>query len=306
MTDIPTAPNATQPATIPPESVPPSKARPDAVVPHRVAPYPAAQRHNPGKALTMLGLAMLTLAVCYLWLEQQKLATTANQMATELGQLSARPAPDLGPLATRLAQLDRRLTALEQRPASRPAPLPAVTASVDLAPLEARLTALEQRPVSADVGQRLIALEQKQAIAVALAAGRKLGPVQGAPPALARFADTAPPTEAALRLEFRPLAARAAQASRPSTESQSLAEHIWVQIRAQVTVTDHDKVLIGAPATIILGDAAEKLDAGDLAGAVASLGTLDPGAAAIMADWKARAQALLDARAALATMEAPR
>ena len=119
-----------------------------------------------------------------------------------------------------------------------------------------------------------------------------------------------PPTEAGLRLEFRPLAARAADASRPATESQSMAERMWLQMQTLVTVTDHEKVLVGAPARVVLGEAEEKLNAGDLAGTVAILGALDAGAAAVMADWHARAQALLDARAALAglaaSMAAPR
>ena len=283
----------------------PAAPHPDKVVPHLVAPDPAApRRHNPAKALTMLGLALLALGLCWVWLQQQQSAAWQDQTNADLTRLAARPIPDVAALNTRIARLEQRLATLEQRPAGNP------TAPVDLAPLESRLAALEQRPTGAEAGPRLVALEQIQAASIALAAGRKLGTLPGAPPALARFADSAPPTEAGLRLEFRPLAARAADASRPATESQSMAERMWLQMQTLVTVTDHEKVLVGAPARVVLGEAEEKLNAGDLAGTVAILGALDAGAAAVMADWHARAQALLDARAALAglaaSMAAPR
>ena len=52
----------------------------------------------------------------------------------------------------------------------------------------------------------------------------------------------------------------------------------------------------------VLAEAQGRLDAGDLAGALAALRPLDGQAAEVMAEWRARAQALLDARAALAGM----
>ena len=274
----------------------PSPPHADKVVPHLVAPDPAKpRRHDPAKALTMLGLALLTLGLCWVWLQQQQGAAQLEQLGGDVSRLASRPAPDVTArdvtaLTARITKLEQRLAALEQRP----------TANIDLSPLEARVSALEQRPAGAEAGPRLVALEQMQAASTALAAGRKLGVIPGAPPALARFAETAPPTEAGLRLEYRPLAARAAEASRPATESQSMAERMWLQVQTLVTVTDHEKVLVGAPARVVLGEAEEKLNAGDLAGAVATLGALDSGAAGVMADWRARAQALLDARAALA------
>ena len=288
-----------EPAPQPPLPSPPHA---DKVVPHLVAPDPAKpRRHDPAKALTMLGLALLTLGLCWVWLQQQQGAAQMEQLGGDVSRLALRPAPDVTArdvtaLTARITKLEQRLAALEQRP----------TANIDLSPLEARVSALEQRPAGAEAGPRLVALEQMQAASTALAAGRKLGVIPGAPPALARFAETAPPTEAGLRLEYRPLAARAAEASRPATESQSMAERMWLQVQTLVTVTDHEKVLVGAPARVVLGEAEEKLNAGDLAGAVATLGALDSGAAGVMADWRARAQALLDARAALASMPAPR
>ena len=51
-----------------------------------------------------------------------------------------------------------------------------------------------------------------------------------------------------------------------------------------------------------MGEAATRLNAGDLGGAVALLGGLDAGAAQAMAPWRERAEALLAARGALAAM----
>jgi len=66
-----------------------------------------------------------------------------------------------------------------------------------------------------------------------------------------------------------------------------------------VTVREGDRLILGAPAAVALETARQKLEAGDLAGAVRTLDGLDPAAAAAMAEWRGRAQALLEARAAL-------
>ena len=81
-----------------------------------------------------------------------------------------------------------------------------------------------------------------------------------------------------------------------------MAERIWRQIASLVTVRSGDRVILGAPASVVLDAARERLDAGDLAGTIAALDALDSGAAQAMADWRARAQSLLDARAALASL----
>jgi hypothetical protein len=254
-----------------------------------------------------------------------------------LEQRPAAPAVDLGPLQARLTALEKRpaapvvdlgplearLSALEKRP---PAP------AVDLGPLEARVTALEQRPpptapnLSGAVAQltdRIAALEKQiaqseqaersvaaragriarlQAASAALEAGQPLGELPDAPAALIRFATAPPPTEAALRLSFPEAAKRAEAASEPSTQGESLTERMWQRAQSLVTVRRGDKVVIGAPAATVLAGARARLEAGDLAGAVAALGQLDGPAAQAIADWREQAQALLDARAALAQM----
>jgi hypothetical protein len=77
---------------------------------------------------------------------------------------------------------------------------------------------------------------------------------------------------------------------------------MWQRAQSLVTVKEGEKVVIGAPAAGILADSREKLEAGDLAGTLATLKRLDGAAAAAMAEWRGQAQALLDARAALAEM----
>ncbi len=225
--------------------------------------------------------------------------------------------------------LDRRITLLEQRPTPAPIDVAAVAAPL-LAPLSGRIEAIEKKPApdiagpvsaaSAALAARIDALDAKftqelakaaskvttaarlRAVFQALESGKKLGMIPGAPPALAKFADVAPPTESGLRLRF-PAAAEAAEAaSRPSGAGQDFAERMWSRAQTLVTVRQGDHVLVGAPAAVTLAGARAKLDAGDLAGGLAALKPLDGPAAAAIAGWRADAQALLDARAALTEM----
>ena len=224
------------------------------------------------------------------------------------------------------AALDQRIAALEQKPAPV---MPDVAKDVQTAmagasaALDSRLatldTRLQQEKAQADAGAAKVAEVARAAQAAeaatraagrvraagaALEAGQPIGDLPGAPPALARFAGTAPPTQPALRLSFPRFAAAAEAASRPSAAGHSFAERMWMRAQALVTVRQGDHVLVGAPAAVTLEAARARLDAGDLAGAVAGLGSLDAPAAAAMAPWKQDAQALLDARAALAGLAA--
>ena len=172
---------------------------------------------------------------------------------------------------------------------------------------KAALDALDKRIAAAEQQSRALAERAGRAglvqtAALALEAGQPLGAIPGAPPAVARFATEKPPSEASLRLAF-PAAARAAEeASKPATEGQSVGSRMWQNAQALVTVREGGKVLVGAPAATALARAQALLDAGDLAGTVATLKTLDGAAAAAMANWTGQAQALLDARAGLAAL----
>jgi hypothetical protein len=242
---------------------------------------------------------------------------------TRLEQRPQQSPPDLAPLTA-------RVTALEQRPSAQPGAAPRAP---DLAPLEARIVALEQRPVpnlaplqarldaldnsgraiQGDLTRRVDAVEATaaangkrdsrialvQSAALSLAAGQKLGDLPGAPPALARYADMAPPTEAALRLSF-PQAARAAVAvARPETEGKPLLTRLWAQTQELVTIRQGDRVVVGDPIADVLERAKLALDAGDLQAAAAAVATLNGPPAEAMAGWLTQVRALLEARAAL-------
>ena len=171
---------------------------------------------------------------------------------------------------------------------------------------EARMEALTARiaGLRAAAGQTA-RLARVAAVRAALDAGRPLGTLPDAPPALARYAGVAPPTEAALRLTFPAAAHAALAASRPATAALPLLGRLWARAQSLVTLRQGDKVILGDPAAGILAAAQARLDAGDLAGAVAALARLDGPAAKAMAPWRAQAADLLAARAALEQMSLP-
>jgi hypothetical protein len=275
--------------------------------------------------LTGAGFVILVSGLIWVWqhpaipsasIEQTEiLARQLSALEARVARLEQRPqpqGPDLGPLSTRVA-------ALEQRPVPQGAPS---APAPDLAPLEMRLAALEQRqppnlaPLEARIADlshrqeadelRLAANERSarriplvQAAGLALAAGQKLGDLPGAPPALARFADANPPTEAALRLAFPPAAREALAAAHPDTEGKPLLTRLWAKAQDLVTIRQGDRVLVGDPAAGVLEHARAALDAGDLAAATAAVATLQGTAAQAMAVWLAQARSLLEARAAL-------
>jgi hypothetical protein len=236
------------------------------------------------------------------------------------------PMPDQPPVGAMQAQIDElqgRISRLEARPESRPAaafdPAPLLAriaalearpsaAAPDLSPIRSQLAALEARPTpspaDAALTQRVQVIARVQTIAAALEAGHKLGAVPDAPPALQRFADVEPPTEAGLRLAF-PAAARAGLvASRPIDPDLPVLSRIWGRLQELITIRQGERVLVGDPAAGVVAAAQKQLDAGDLAGAVAALGRLNPPAEQAMSGWIGQAKALLDARAALASMAA--
>ncbi len=283
-------------------------------------PAPPARR-SAGPVLTALGLVLLVIAIGFVWTQVNEVAGSVSQLDMTTHRLIDGVEKSVGlqtgkmrdGLTAQLTGFDLRLRRVEAELANpqvrtvpteaRPEPV-VLPPTVDISGLQQRLAAVEQRLAAAEQVRRQA--DMAQAAARALAAGQPLGVIPGAPPALARYADSKPPTEAGLRQEFSALAARATDASKPATEADGVAQRMWLHVQSLVTVKDRDRVLVGAPASIVLGDAQDRLSSGDLANAVASLAALDPAAAAIMADWVARAQALLDARAALAALPGAR
>lgn len=256
-------------------------------------------------------------------LEKRPAAAPADLAPIEgrLTALEGRKPADLGPL-------EARVKAIEER---KP---------VDLGPLQAGLAALERKEredfeglsgkldaagkQAAALGPRLDQMEQQakqaaaslasvtaraqrlgrvQAAGVALEAGQKLGEIEGAPPALARFAQQAPPTQAGLKLSFDSAADAAERASQPAgTADQPLLDRMWSRAQQSVMVRQGDRVLVGDVAGGVLARARQRLDAGDLEGTVRALDGLSSPARAAMGDWIGRAQSLIDARAAVAEM----
>jgi hypothetical protein len=248
----------------------------------------------------------------------------------------ASAAPDTA-LAPQLAALSARLTQLQAVESAQAQQTQTLPSAADVSNLATRVDAIAQRESKdGDAVRQDLTLVQQQLVGVtsqtqsvakatnalpqltaeadrlaqlvraeaALNAGLPLGSIDNAPPALARFADTAPPTEAALRLSF-PAAAKAAdKASSPQPAQGRFWHRVLVRVEDLVTLRQGDHVIMGDETAGILAHAQETLDAGDLAGTLAVLGTLSGPAATVMAPWEAQARAVLDAREALAKMAA--
>jgi len=289
--------------------------------PTRPSALVASPRAAPPKpwlpgALVVLGFVATASGGIWLWQQQQDIAA----------RIVPPPPPPPAVSPTRVAVLEsevnglqQRLVQLEKRPApveisAPPVAAPPAAPRTDTPPannagvaqaLAARVEALEQR--LAQTEQALTVHTTRQALLLtagtALDAGRPLGDIPGAPAALAKFAYVSPPTMASLRLSFDPAASAAEAASDPATAELSLAARAWQHVQTLLTLRQGDNVLIGTPAARVVEQARAKLEAGDLAGAVAALDELDPAAARAIAGWRAEAQSLLDARAALAELE---
>ena len=235
------------------------------------------------------------------------------------------PPPDLGPL-------EHRLTALEQKPppqaqldnagqqqiadvssridgvAARQNQL-GTTEQADVAKLDGRINDLTtQMAAVTKAGSAIASLADRQARTarlqmanVALQSGKPLGEIPSAPPALAQFATKPPPTEASLRLSFDAAAEAAHEAGQPPKETTPFLSRVWDRAQSALTIREGDRIIVGDPVSGVLGHARHLLDAGDLPGAVTALDGLAGPAAAAMAPWRAQAQSLLDARAALIT-----
>ncbi|HWA80000.1 MAG TPA: hypothetical protein VG848_06785 [Acetobacteraceae bacterium] len=270
--------------------------------------------------LFLLGFLVLAAAVAAVWAfpRQQpapppassaalttlsgRLDGLAAQLAV-LGQKLATlpPQPDLGPIEARLA-------ALEKRPPANPspqslAPPDQAELSAAVAPLSARIDALGKSLAALSARlSRIERLARIEAAATAFAAGRPLGALPEAPAALARFATTAPPTLASLRLSY-PQAARAElTASRPSTAGKPFLERLLAQAGNLITLRSGNRVIIGNPAEETLAAARTALEAGDLSACLAALAALPKPLAPAMAAWKDEATALRDAEVALAAL----
>jgi hypothetical protein len=240
------------------------------------------------------------------------LTKRVDTLSTQLDALASRPAaprsdaqaPDQGASTQALAELAQKLDAADTAQKTALGQLAEQAKQVTDA-LAVRLDKLEAGAGAvSSTADRAARLTSIQAAEVALQAGQKLGEIPGAPPALARFATIAPPTEPVLRESFPAIAAHAREVSRPDVSQKSFWQRSLTRLQQSVTVRQGDDVLVGDPAAGILADAEEKVRLGDLAGAVAALRRLQGPAADAVKDWADQAQALVDARVALASLAA--
>lgn len=169
--------------------------------------------------------------------------------------------------------------------------------------LAARIADLEKVEGSLDtVSGHLNRVTRIQEAAISLAAGRPVGDIPGAPPALSRFARAAPPTEVQLRLLFAQSEQAAVAAKQPDNSAEPFAERVWERAQNLLTVHRGDEVVVGNPSSVTLGQAKEALYAGDLKSAITIVETLKGQPREAMAHWLAEAKSLEDARIALANL----
>lgn len=278
----------------------------------RSAPL-AALRQQPGPDTSA---AVQRLADRITALEHQK-ALVLTQTESRLAALEQRQPADLSQLqglvnslqqqAGGIAQLSQRMDSLAQQVQSagnrNQQTASALTQRLDAD--ESRLATLEQSAGKiSQLAERATRLARLQSAQMALAQGYKLGDIPGAPSALARYAETAPPTVATLRLAFPDAARAASAASSPDTEGKSFLARVKAHAEELVTVRQGDHVLIGDATAGVLARARAALDAGDLAAAVNAVSSLSGPPAKAMAGWLDQAKALLAARSALADMVA--
>jgi hypothetical protein len=269
-------------------------------------------------------------------LEQQKSALAAQQAQTEQriaqaqeavsqrvsgaeAQLAQRVAAAEAALAPKLTALEeaqqQRLSALEGKVTQQLSAADEAakrTAAEREQQMNARFTALEQREARITAAeQRLNRLVASTALSSALEAGQPLAAALAGlpgtpPPALAAYANAAPPTAASLRLSFDDAARAARAASQPATEGQGVLEAAATRLSNLVTVRRGDQTVWGDAVGGELEGARQALDAGDIAGAVQKVEALPEKTRAPMAEWLKQARGLLAARAALNEMVSPK
>ena len=288
-------------------------------------PAPNPPKSGGGGLWRLLGvLAILLLAAgeVYLWRLDQ-LAHPQSLASIFSPTPAPNPAEPAGTgLAAQVTTLQSQLTALQDQFAkSQPSP-DAMSVQADLtektAELSAQIAALQTEFATdhaavttlaasgANLQKTATKIEMLGALAgarMALDSGLPVGTIPGAPPALAAFATTPPPTMAQLILAYPAAADAANTASAEKAAKSNFWHRVLARLSGLVTISNGDHVLLGAPAAAITAQAGEQLDAGDLAGAVTTLtANLSPTTLTALGPWLTQAKSLLAARAAIAQM----
>lgn len=231
-------------------------------------------------------------------LEQQPTASDIARLQARVAALEARQNADPAQVAQRLDVMSGRIEGMNTREQNQLEQTRQVLDS-----LSARIGVMEgARDSAASIASKVDKVARLQDATLALNAGRPLGDIPGAPPALVKYAQDPPPTEAQLRLAF-PAAERAALAAeQPDLTAAPLWQRVWEKTQALVTIRRGKEVVVGDQSSVALGNAKAALDAGDLGKAVTAVESLAEAPKKAMAGWLSDAQSLLAARAALATM----
>ena len=243
--------------------------------------------------------------------ELDALKTQQAELAKRLDQAGQQADSNLAPVKSQLAALETKQSDMAGDTSGK---LDQVTQRIgvlgsQVGKLGNRLDAAEAQ--SKETGSALASLKgqaqqvgQLQAANVALNAGQPLGEIDGAPPALAQFAHSAPPTESGLRLSFETAAEAARHASQPAlTDNQNFVDRMWT--RAQQSVTIRRRQRRGRRSDLRLpGQRAPEARRGRLVRRGQGARRLAGPARAAMSGWIDQAQSLLNARAAIAKMAA--
>ena len=312
----------------------PSAPAPSKVVVPATPRTPVSGREVWLPVLCAIGFVLLAGAIYYVWqnpVTPDQLLANANSIRAvdaRVGAVDARvsrieqmPAPpsaaDLGKVSARIDALEGRIgdqTRIATRIDEAGGRIEALTNSTQtsldglkqqLDAANARVAALQEANASViNAAARVDRLVRIQAASIALANGRPLGNLPGAPPALARFADKPPPTEAQLRLSFAQVQRAALAASKVDTTERPFIERALGKAEELMTIRRGNDVVVGNSTAAALGQADAAVQAGDFPTALKAMDQLDPSAQHAAADWVAQVKAMLDARAALADMAA--
>jgi hypothetical protein len=300
--------------------------------PPPASPKPVKAKKAGGAVWPILGIiAFLLLAggEVYLWrlnqMTNQAVAAAQSSGGEPVTASTAAPSsPTAAPagISGQIASLQNEIAALQQTTAkAAPAPDSIATQadqSEKLAVLGAEISALQTAfaadhstlttVASDDSGlqkltSKITLLTQLAGARMALDSGQPLGDIPGAPAALAAYATTPPPTLAQLELTYPQAAAAADSASVDKATKNSFWARVVARLESLVTISNGSHVLMGAPAAAITAQAQTQLNAGDLAGAVATLTqNLSDTTLTAMGPWLAQAKSLLAARAAIIQM----
>lgn len=245
------------------------------------------------------GFVVLAGGEGYLFAQQQVHKADKTNLAVlqvevaDLRNNAARTSP-VADLITAQMQLAEKQTMLAAQVAAMQGQVAADHGA--LASLQINAAALSQ------MTQRMAKLNTIAAARMALEAGQPLGVIPNAPPALAAFADTAPPTLLSLRENFPAIAQQALAASLSDSGKVGFWAKTKLRLEGMMTISDGDHVIFGPPAAATINQMRTDLANNDLSRAVAAANQLSPAVQTAMASWLAPARALVAAQAALADL----